>query len=142
MDTYILAQFGLGGDSIWSFVVWIALMLVFFLFYPRLMISQMMWKLEKTAQELEKMTGKSRAFLLKEISAKPKKDVKSYLVSAGYFLFEPEIFKHISRDMKNLEKDLFPKLAEKGLLYGYPFQGMYLNVNNEQDLRKAKALLV
>ena len=79
---------------------------------------------------------------IRQFIQKPKKDVKSYLVSAGYFLFEPEIFKHISREMRNLEKDLFPKLAEKGLLYGYPFQGMYLNVNNEQDLRKAKALLV
>jgi NDP-sugar pyrophosphorylase family protein len=78
---------------------------------------------------------------VKEFIQKPKKSVKSYSVSAGYFLFEPEIFKYISRNMKNLEKDLFPKLAEKGLLYGYPFQGMYLNVNSEQDLRKAKALL-
>jgi NDP-sugar pyrophosphorylase family protein len=76
-----------------------------------------------------------------EFIQKPKETVKSFLVSAGYFLFEPEIFKHISRDMKNLELDLFPKLARKGLLYGYPFQGMYLNVNSEQDLRKARALL-
>ena len=76
-----------------------------------------------------------------EFIQKPKKSVKSYSVSAGYFLFEPEIFKHISRDMKNLEQDLFPKLARKGLLYGYPFQGLYLNVNSEQDLRKARALL-
>lgn len=76
-----------------------------------------------------------------EFIQKPEKNVKSFLVSAGYFLFEPEIYKYISRDMKNLEKDLFPRLAEKGLLHGYPFQGMYLNINSESDLKKAKALL-
>lgn len=76
-----------------------------------------------------------------EFKEKPKKEAGSYLVSAGYYIFEPEIFKYISREMKSMEKELFPRLAEKGLLYGYPFQGMYINVNTAEDFEKAKRIL-
>jgi len=76
-----------------------------------------------------------------EFEQKPKREAHSYLINAGIFLFEPEIFRHIGRGMENIEKDLFPRLAEKGLLYGYPFQGLYLNVNSKSDLEKARALL-
>lgn len=72
---------------------------------------------------------------------KPKKELGSYLISAGYCLFEPEIFRHILKSDKSLESDLFPRLAEKGLLFGYPFQGLYLNINSESDLQRARVLL-
>jgi NDP-sugar pyrophosphorylase family protein len=78
---------------------------------------------------------------VREFTEKPKKDFESFLINAGYYLFEPTVFKYISRDMKSLEKDLFPKLAEKGLLYGFPFQVLYLNINTKRDLEKAKGLL-
>jgi NDP-sugar pyrophosphorylase family protein len=76
-----------------------------------------------------------------EFLEKPKKDAHSYLINAGYFLFEPEIFKYLGKGMQSLEKDLFPRLAEKGLLFGYPFQGKYFNINNKKDLENAIALL-
>lgn len=78
---------------------------------------------------------------IKEFVEKPKTEFKSYLVSAGYFIFEPEIFRHISRNMRSIERDLFPKLADRGMLSGYAFQGLYLNVNSRADLQRAKALL-
>jgi NDP-sugar pyrophosphorylase family protein len=72
---------------------------------------------------------------------KPKKRIaESYLVSSGIFLAEPEIFKYINSKMKSLESDLFPKLAKKNLLVGYPFEGMWLNVNNKNELQKANSL--
>ncbi len=78
---------------------------------------------------------------IEEFIQKPKKEVSSYLINSGYCLFEPEIFKFISRKMKSLEKDLFPRLAKRGLLYGYAFQGIYLNINTKNDLEKARAIL-
>ena len=78
---------------------------------------------------------------INEFIQKPKKDVHSYLVNVGYFLFEPEIFKHIGRNVKSLEQDLFPKLAKKGLLYGYAFQGKYINVHSKADLERARVML-
>lgn len=76
-----------------------------------------------------------------EFEQKPKQEAHSFLINAGIFLFEPEIFKYIGRKMHDIEKELFPHLAEKGLLYGYPFQGIYLNVNTKADLDKARVLL-
>ena len=76
-----------------------------------------------------------------EFEQKPKKEAHSFLVNAGYFIFEPEIFRHIGRETQNIEKDLLPKLAAKRLLYGYPFQGKYFNVNSKKDLAKARAMV-
>jgi len=78
---------------------------------------------------------------IKQFVQKPRGNPDSFLVSAGYFIFEPEVFKHISREDKSLERDLLPRLAGKGLLLGYPFQGLYLNVNSKQDLEKARIIL-
>ena len=72
---------------------------------------------------------------------KPKKRIaESYLVSAGIFIAEPEIFNNINSKMKSLELDLFPRLAKKNLLLGYPFEGVWLNVNNKNELQKANIL--
>jgi len=72
---------------------------------------------------------------------KPQKRItESFLVSSGTFLAEPEIFKYINSKMKSLELDLFPKLAKKNLLAGYPFEGMWLNINNKNELQKANIL--
>ncbi|GAF85838.1 unnamed protein product, partial [marine sediment metagenome] len=50
--------------------------MVFFMFYPRLMISQIMWKLEKVAKELESLSDNSKKFITKEISKSPDKRLK------------------------------------------------------------------
>jgi len=78
---------------------------------------------------------------IRKFTQKPKKGTESFLVNAGFMLFEPEIFKHISREMHSLESNLLPKLAEKNLLHGYSFQGMYLNINTKEDYEKAKMIL-
>ena len=72
---------------------------------------------------------------------KPTSSIDSYLVSSGMFIFEPRIFNYISKQMKSIEKDLFPKLVKKDILSGYPFQGMWLNINTPKDLRKARIII-
>jgi len=71
----ILFQFG-GGDSPLSFVIWIAFMVIFFLFYPRIMLSQMMWKLEKSARELEAMSDGAKKIVTSAISKSPDKKMR------------------------------------------------------------------
>lgn len=66
---------GEGGDWI-SWLVWIMFFMVFFMFYPRIMLSQIMWRLEGSARKLEELSAKSKKFLLSEISKKPNKFVK------------------------------------------------------------------
>jgi hypothetical protein len=72
---YALSQLGPGGDWI-SWIIWFVFLIIFFFFYPRLMVSQIMWKLERTARELELMSEKSLKFIIKEISDKPDKRLR------------------------------------------------------------------
>lgn len=78
---------------------------------------------------------------IKGFVEKPKADLGSYLVNAGYFIFEPEVFNYIRKEDRSLEKHVLPKLAAQEKLFAYPFQGLYLNVNTKADLEKAKLLL-
>jgi NDP-sugar pyrophosphorylase family protein len=78
---------------------------------------------------------------VKSFVEKPKVNIDSFLVNAGYFIFEPEVFRFVSRNMASIEKELLPKLAEKGLLHGYSFQGRYVNINSMSDLKRAKVLM-
>jgi hypothetical protein len=71
----VLFQMGPGGDWI-SWIVWFLFLIMFFFFYPRLMVSQIMWKLEKTARDLEAMSDKSMKFITKQIADKPDKRIR------------------------------------------------------------------
>jgi hypothetical protein len=66
----------IGGDSPLSIIIWIVFMVVFFLFYPRIMLSQIMWRLEKSARELEIMSDKSKRIVIKGISKNPDKRLR------------------------------------------------------------------
>ena len=71
----LLFQLAPGGDWI-SWIVWIIFIMIFFFFYPRLMVSQIMWKLERTARDLEIMSDKARRFVTKEITRSPDKRLR------------------------------------------------------------------
>jgi len=59
------------GDSSWLMnILWFGMMMAFFWFYPRLMISQMLYKLESTAVELEEMSAKTKKFIIGRIAGK------------------------------------------------------------------------
>ncbi|MBI4021242.1 MAG: DUF1512 family protein [Candidatus Aenigmarchaeota archaeon] len=68
----VLAQLGLDGNP-FSFLVSLFFLVVFFLFYPRIMLMQIMWKLEKTVQDLERLDEEGKKVVLGEISKKPDK---------------------------------------------------------------------
>lgn len=67
--------------------------------------------------------------IIKQFIEKPKEgSVHSYVINAGMYIFEPEVFDYISTRSKKLEQDLFPKLAEEGKLFGYLFDGRWFDV--------------
>ncbi|MFH0956505.1 MAG: DUF1512 family protein [Candidatus Aenigmatarchaeota archaeon] len=72
---YLNQMIGQGGDVV-SWVVWLVFFMVFFMFYPRLMLFQIMGKLEASARKLELMSEESRKFVLGTISKKPDKKTK------------------------------------------------------------------
>ncbi|MCK5023683.1 MAG: DUF1512 family protein [Candidatus Aenigmarchaeota archaeon] len=74
MDIFQLIS---GGEGSWiQWIVMLAFWGMFFFFYPRLMLSQIMWKLERTAEELEQLSDNAKKFIVNEISDTPDKKLK------------------------------------------------------------------
>lgn len=78
--------------------------------------------------------------ILKFIEKPDKKPSLSRLISAGIFVIDPAVFKLIPKDKKysKLERDVLPKLASEGHLYGYHFDGEWYDISNPQALSRAK----
>ena len=80
-----------------------------------------------------------------EFVEKPKKDdAPSNLINAGLYMMEAEVLDYIGDGYCMLEKDVFPKLATEGRLFGYPFSGQWYNTGTlelyEQAIREWKDL--
>lgn len=54
------------------------------------------------------------------------------LMNAGITIFEHKVFNYIKKSHNSLEKDVYPFLASKGLLYGYIFHGTVIDVRKNQ----------
>lgn len=62
------------------------------------------------------------------------KSASSALINAGVYVFSREIFKYIPSSVAvSLEREVFPILAEKGLLYGHAIEGTWTDVGKPED---------
>ncbi len=61
----------------------------------------------------------------------------SKLINAGIYMVEPEIFNTIGNKADKLESDVFPRLAEEGKLFGYPYEGLWLDISNSAAYKQA-----
>ena len=94
--------------------------------------------LSSVADPLGLGTVKLQGPRITEFLEKPKKKViKSYIVNAGIFLFEPEIFNYIKPKTISLEKEVFPELVAEGKLYGYLFSGKWFDIGRPANYGKA-----
>ncbi len=96
---------------------------------------------------LAKMQG-SRVVEFEEKPQNPK--TFSRLINAGIYLMEPGIFKYISPPPNlppqgggirtggsKLESGILPRLAEEGKLYGYVYEGLWLDISNSAVYKQA-----
>ncbi len=98
---------------------------------------------------LAKMQG-SRVVEFEEKPKNPK--TFSRLINAGIYLMEPDIFKYINfsplpnlphqgggmrEGTAKLESGILPRLAEEGKLYGYVYEGLWLDISNSAAYRQA-----
>ncbi len=82
--------FQLGATENWfSWIIWIGFMVVFFFFYPRMMISQIMWRLERSAEELEMLSRKSKRIILKELGSSDQKTRDAVNRFFEFFVISP-----------------------------------------------------
>ena len=85
---FILSQF-FGGD-IWSNILWLVMFVIFMLFYPRLIIAQMLWKLEQSAIMIEGLTNRAKNIVIRKISKKPDKRLKTSVKNfLEFFAIQP-----------------------------------------------------
>jgi len=87
---------------------------------------------DPTKYGVVKLKG-SRILEFIEKPAKP----PSNLINAGLSICEPAIFKYIPTGAGSMEKDIFPKLAKDGLLFGYPFDGQWFDTGTLQAYEEA-----
>jgi hypothetical protein len=87
MSFYVLAQ--IGSDWIGN-IVWFLLFFVMIFFYPRLMLGQMLWKLQQTVDMLAGYTTDAKKLVLKKISKTPSKELKDAVNNfMEFFVIEP-----------------------------------------------------
>lgn len=75
----------------------------------------------------------------KIIEFSEKKNSNEGFVSSGFYIFEPKIFDYMEQDKNmSLEKDIFPKLANQGLLWGYAYDGYFIDIGRPETYTKFK----
>jgi len=60
------------AESITGSIIWFLLFFVFAFFYPRIMLSQMIWKLEDATNKMEEMSHKTKIMIFKKTKKKDK----------------------------------------------------------------------
>ncbi len=75
---------------------------------------------------------------------KPKaSEAPSHLVNAGIYLIEPQVLRIIPPSHKvSLEKEIFPVLARRGNLSGFPFPGYWFDIGDMSDYQKTNFTLL
>ena len=66
------------------------------------------------------------------------KNVPSNLISAGLYIFEPEVLENIPEGFARLEEDVFPKLANAEDLSGFVFYGKWQDIRSKEGYESAR----
>jgi len=81
--------FQFGGD-IWSNILWFFIVMAFFAAYPKLMVYQMLLKLENAAIMIEGLSSKAKNTVIKKITKIPKKELIQKINNfLEFFTIEP-----------------------------------------------------
>ncbi len=67
----------------------------------------------------------------------------SKMVPTSVFMFDQDVFKYIPPGdiMWDIKRDLLPLLAKDGLLFGYIYNGNWLNIKTKEDIDRATELV-
>ncbi|MDI6805782.1 MAG: NDP-sugar synthase [Candidatus Bathyarchaeia archaeon] len=77
------------------------------------------------------------------IEKPPQKETPTNLINAGVYAFSPEIFEHIPEGRAvSMEREVFPKLADKGMLYGYVHEGLWMDIGKPEDYLEINKILL
>ncbi|MBI2971667.1 MAG: DUF1512 family protein [Candidatus Aenigmarchaeota archaeon] len=77
-------------SDIFGMVVWFVMLFVFFFFYPRLMLAQLIFKIEQSARKMEIMSEHANAMAARKINKRPHRELKQSVDNfTDIFVVEP-----------------------------------------------------
>lgn len=69
----------------------------------------------------------------------------SNLINAGLYILEPAVLEYVQKGPGSIERDVFPKVANAGKLFGFPFSGQWFDTGTldryEEALQKWKDII-
>jgi len=77
------------------------------------------------------------------IEKPPRENVPSNMINAGIYALSSKIFGYVPNGRRvSIEREVFPKLAEDNELFGYEFQGLWIDVGQPSDFLEGNRLLL
>jgi len=74
---------------------------------------------------------------IRRFQEKPKReDAFSNLINAGSYVLEYDVLDHIGKGFVSMEREVFPKILDKGM-YGLRFDGYWVDCGRREDLLRA-----
>ena len=81
--------------------------------------------------------------ILRFIEKPPPGSEPSNLINAGVYVINPSVLNKIPKGKKiSIEREVFPRLATSGLLYGYQFEGFWFDIGVPDDYLNANMRLL
>jgi mannose-1-phosphate guanylyltransferase len=81
---------------------------------------------------------------IKRFIEKPAKgEAPSNLINAGAYVLSPKVFDYIPQGRAvSIEREVFPKLAEEGKLYGYCINGLWMDIGKPEEYIEANKVIL
>jgi mannose-1-phosphate guanylyltransferase len=81
---------------------------------------------------------------IKRFVEKPEKGkAPTNLINAGIYVLNPEIFNYIPKSRHvSMEREVFPKLAEQGDLFGHIFQGLWIDIGKPEEYLQTNKMIL
>lgn len=77
------------------------------------------------------------------IEKPPKETAPSNLINAGVYVLSPKIFDYIPAGRAvSMEREVFPKLAEKEALYGHKIDGLWIDIGKPEEYLQTNKILL
>jgi mannose-1-phosphate guanylyltransferase len=65
------------------------------------------------------------------------------LINAGIYVLSPEIFNYIPKGKKvSMEREIFPKLAQQGKLYGHIIHGLWIDIGKPEEYLQTNKIIL
>ena len=81
--------------------------------------------------------------ITKFVEKPPKETAPSNLINAGVYVLSPSVFQYIQAGKAvSMEREVFPKLVEKGALYGHVTNDMWIDIGKPEEYLQTNKLLL